>query len=68
MYRLRCLLTVEFFPSVCHSLLLLLMDKSESKGTKTVGGTSKKLDAVSTDGKRPSKAARTGAPSDTRCL
>lgn len=44
------------------------MNNSELRGANTGGEGSKKLAAVSMDGERPSKAARTDAPSDTRRL
>lgn len=44
------------------------MDTPKSRGNESGREGSKQLAAVSTSGKRPSKAARTGASSYTRCL
>lgn len=45
-----------------------MIDKTESRGTNPGSKSSKKSAAVSTEGKRPLKTARTGAPSDMRRL
>lgn len=57
-----------FLPLLSFLLLLLLMDKWELESNDPSKEGSKKRSAVSTDGKRPSKAARTWALSDTRCM